>query len=140
VNSPDLPGKACDLRQHSITLPNLNSIGLPNNPNFRLGAAPPGYCDSLILSVSPPQPATLPRITLVPNPGNQYSALYFDPLPNESHLAIYDATGQKWHEARVPGGEMRHEISTAEWPPGLYFVVLQLDNGKRSTTRLVVER
>jgi hypothetical protein len=141
VNSPDLPGKACDLRQHSITLPNLNSIGLPNNPNFRLGAAPPGYCDSLKLSVPGSQERSrLPRIWVAPNPTDERCVLTFNPLPNESLLLVYNTTGQKWHEAKVPLGQTSYEFITTVWPPGLYFVVLQLDHGKSSMTRLVVER
>ena len=37
INQPDLRGVACDLVQHGITFPNVNSSTIPNHPNYRLG-------------------------------------------------------------------------------------------------------
>jgi PKD repeat protein len=47
IESPDEKGEACDVRQHSIALPNFNSFALANHPNYRLGPIDGSPVDTL---------------------------------------------------------------------------------------------
>jgi len=47
IDQLDSAGVACNVLQHHIELPAYNLLGLPNLPNFRLGALPGSPCDTL---------------------------------------------------------------------------------------------
>ncbi|TXF89272.1 PKD domain-containing protein [Neolewinella aurantiaca] len=47
IESPDEKGLACDVRQHSIHLPNYNISTLANHPNYRLGPIDGSPSDTL---------------------------------------------------------------------------------------------
>ncbi|MFK7810645.1 MAG: PKD domain-containing protein, partial [Saprospiraceae bacterium] len=47
IDEPDSAGIACNFLQHHIELPSFNNHGLPNFPNYRLGALEGSPCDTL---------------------------------------------------------------------------------------------
>lgn len=47
IEHPDSAGIACNVLQHQLQLPSFNRFGLPNLPNFRLGALDGSSCDTL---------------------------------------------------------------------------------------------
>lgn len=47
IEHPDIKGLACDVRQHSVQLPNWNIATLANHPNYRLGPIDGSLADSL---------------------------------------------------------------------------------------------
>ncbi len=47
IDQPDSLGMACNVLQHHVELPSFNNFGLPNFPNFRLGALSGSSCDTL---------------------------------------------------------------------------------------------
>jgi len=47
INHPDSLGLACDVCQHCVDLPSINSFSLPNFPNYRLGPLEGSPCDTL---------------------------------------------------------------------------------------------
>jgi hypothetical protein len=47
INHPDSLGLACDVCQHCVDLPSINSFSLPNFPNYRLGHLEGSPCDTL---------------------------------------------------------------------------------------------
>lgn len=52
IHNPDLPGLACDFRQHDVLLPAHILFFLPNNPFFRLYNKKDSPCDTL--NIQPP--------------------------------------------------------------------------------------
>jgi PKD domain/Secretion system C-terminal sorting domain len=52
IHQPDLPGNACDFRQHDLEMPAHSLFFLPNLPNYRLYQATGSACDTL--GVQPP--------------------------------------------------------------------------------------
>ena len=50
IHRPNLPGKACNLQQHGVSLPAYNLRSIPHFPNYRLGALEGSACDTLNLS------------------------------------------------------------------------------------------
>ncbi|MBX2928768.1 MAG: PKD domain-containing protein [Saprospiraceae bacterium] len=47
INQPDSLGLACDVCQHCVVLPSMNSFSLPNFPNYRLHHLEGSPCDTL---------------------------------------------------------------------------------------------
>ncbi|MBL7779516.1 MAG: hypothetical protein JNK66_14645, partial [Chitinophagales bacterium] len=70
INQPDKKGDSCQFVQHGIDLPSY-CLGVPNFPNYRLGALPNSPCDTLGTSIS--QPTTRnPQLTIFPNPATEF--------------------------------------------------------------------
>jgi len=53
INKPNEMGQACDVRQHSILLPEYLGASLPYYPNYRLGPLDGSPCDTLGLDNHP---------------------------------------------------------------------------------------
>ncbi|MCF8245153.1 MAG: PKD domain-containing protein [Saprospiraceae bacterium] len=53
IRTPNQPGTACQVDQHSIHLPKVNQKSIPNFPNFRLGPLDGSPCDTLGLDNNP---------------------------------------------------------------------------------------
>jgi hypothetical protein len=53
INFPNRAGVACQVVQHGIELPTLNTTSIPNLPNFRLGPLDDSACDTLGLDNHP---------------------------------------------------------------------------------------
>lgn len=53
IHRPDIGGDSCRVEQHGLELPTLNSVTIPNNPNFRLGPLDGSPCDTLGISNVP---------------------------------------------------------------------------------------
>jgi len=47
IHAPDKKGEACNIEQHAIQLPTLNSFSIPNYPFFNLGPLDGSSCDFL---------------------------------------------------------------------------------------------
>jgi PKD repeat protein len=47
INEPDSLGLACEVCQHCVELPSVNSFSMPNFPNYRLGHLEGSPCDTL---------------------------------------------------------------------------------------------
>jgi hypothetical protein len=47
INLPNHQGTDCQFMQHGVDLPTLNNNGIPNFPNYRLGALDGSPCDTL---------------------------------------------------------------------------------------------
>jgi PKD domain/Secretion system C-terminal sorting domain len=53
INTPNQPGLGSHVAQHSLGLPNLNDLSIPNFPNYRLGPLDGSPCDTLGLNNHP---------------------------------------------------------------------------------------
>ncbi|MBX7142596.1 MAG: hypothetical protein K1X63_16090, partial [Chitinophagales bacterium] len=47
INNPNAKGVACNVTQQSLELPTLGACGIPNMPNYQLGALAGSPCDTL---------------------------------------------------------------------------------------------
>jgi len=52
IHNPDLPGKACNLKQHEFLLPSTYAQSMPNFPNFRIFDWDDSPCDTLGINKS----------------------------------------------------------------------------------------
>ncbi len=144
INQPDLPGAACDFRQHSFPLPTWNFTTMPNFPNFRLGT---GYavCDTalhaqVVTSVSP-QLVPSPRageLRAWPNPAT--AALHLDWTGTAADaLQVYDLLGRLHLQESLPPGLPETRLDVSGWPAGLYVVRLLRQGRPVARVKVLVE-
>ncbi|MBL7778789.1 MAG: T9SS type A sorting domain-containing protein [Chitinophagales bacterium] len=139
INQPDKKGDSCEFVQHGIQLPSP-SLGVPNFPNYRLGALPGSPCDTLGTSIS--QLATRnPQLTIFPNPATEFVVIDYataaDWSKGELHLFIYDTKGAVIHEQPLPMYSGFQKITCTQWPSGVYQATIKRRETTIATGRVV---
>jgi hypothetical protein len=120
VHQPDLPAPACQFEQHAMLLPEpvWNSNSMPNLPNYRLGPAVGGPCDSLTTDVKAPVEDVAWQ--LAPNPT---TGVFYLTLPDVGNyrLRIVNTMGSVVQELTLPGGQQTIRLNEV-LPNGTYWV------------------
>ena len=94
IESPDSLGLACNVIQHGLQLPVLNSGTVPNHPNYHLGPVVGSICDSLTVGITENKVQSA-SLRLNPNPAtNQVWVNYNFPNNKDGWLEIYDTMGK----------------------------------------------
>ncbi|MBS1611256.1 MAG: T9SS type A sorting domain-containing protein [Bacteroidetes bacterium] len=137
INSPDEKGANCDFVQHGIRLPSLVN-GVPNYPNYRLGALPGSACDTL---TSIKDIAEKEKILKVfPNPANDVAAIdygYTDWSKGEVVMEIANSLGQTVHSQSLPMYSGFQKLQVGNYPSGSYTVYIKRKGVVVATGRLV---
>lgn len=121
INEPDKEGEACNMQQHSISLPNANAATLANHPNYRLGPIDGSPCDTFGIDNFPRAYYRIDR-----NPEDTLDFHFQD-------LSFYEPDTWSW---TFGDGEMsidRHPDHTYA-SPGIYEVCLTVSNELGSDT------
>ncbi len=114
IEQPDLPGLACNVVKHGITLPMAisRSATFPNNPNFRLGSKD---CTSGL------QDFSLRSLDIFPNPASSFFSFNENILPVLKSIQIYSVEGKLMIQVDYPENNL---INTDEFPDGIYTITL----------------
>jgi hypothetical protein len=145
IESPDLEGAACDVRQHSVELPTWIYASLPYFPNYRLYDLPDSPCDTLgingpTVSVAP-QPEPPPALRLYPNPAtDQVRVLLPAPAPPGAEVLLTDVAGRMVVRQPLPAGAAEALLSVAQYSAGLYIVRVQAAGAVLGAGRVSVVR
>ncbi|PHI18144.1 hypothetical protein CEQ90_19465 [Lewinellaceae bacterium SD302] len=115
IEYPNRSGVACDVRQHSIQLPNANATTLANHPNYRLGPVDGSVCDSLGIDNLPRAYFRVDR--------NPEDTLDF----HFQNLSFYEPETRFWTFGDGNNGFDLHEDHTFAGP-GIYEVCLTVTN------------
>ncbi|MBK6730505.1 MAG: T9SS type A sorting domain-containing protein [Bacteroidetes bacterium] len=93
INKPNLEGSTCDFDTLTISLGGHRvKYGLPNIPNYNLGALPGYECDSIIISATDGMKEN--NIALYPNPSNGYLQISgIDDYNIPAQITITDLSG-----------------------------------------------
>lgn len=134
INSPNERGLACDFRENGIVLPDLNFVGIPNFPNYDLGASS-DYCEPLSTSIFESSLVT-GHLEISPNPAKE-SVLLYAGGETISSYSIYSIHGAELISAEVQGYKQNVDISAL--PSGAYIVLARLSNGYQQVGKLVKE-
>lgn len=121
IEYPDKQGLACDVRQHSIQLPNWNIATLANHPNYRLGPIDASPSDTLGLDNLPRAYYRIDRDTL--------DTLNF----HFQDLSFYEPASWSWTFGDGNSSTNRHSSNTYT-SPGIYEVCLTVSNALGSDT------
>jgi DNA-binding beta-propeller fold protein YncE len=121
IEFPDERGMACDVRQHSIQLPNNNASTLANHPNYRLGPIDGSPSDTLGIDNLPRAYYRIDR--------NTADTLNF----HFQDLSFYEPTDWSWTFGDGGSSPDRHPNHT--YPgTGIYEVCLTVSNALASDT------
>jgi len=142
IHQPDEAGLACDL-EIGMILPTFNYT-LPHFPHYRLGALPDSPCDSLgtVGAKELVHSASALNLWVGPNPVARGGLLQVKlPEGNWNHAALY------WYDAQARRLPFKKEVEvsssrrvncTAPAGPGLYWLVLVNEKGRRLARKVAV--
>jgi hypothetical protein len=125
IEKPDLPGPACEVRQHAIHLPVFNNNLLPNMPYYRLREWVGSPCDTLG-SVAVGEAKKPAPLQIAPNPATDAARVALPaPAPPNTVVVLTDMTGRAITMQPVPDGAMEVMLSLSSCRAGLYLVQIQ---------------
>ncbi|HLX55171.1 MAG TPA: T9SS type A sorting domain-containing protein, partial [Aquella sp.] len=140
INNPDAKGDSCNFTQHSLILPTL-SVGVPNFPNYRLGALSASACDSLSSLSEPLRAAQEQIIKVYPNPATDYAIVdygFTDWNKGQPNLEICNALGQTIYTQTLPMYSGLQKIDLSGFAAGVYTVFIKRQGGVVGSNKLVV--
>ena len=129
INYPDSLGVACNFQPFSFNLGTGRSyFGLPNNPNYELGAWVGSPCDTLSVGVENLQPQPIGFFQAWYNPEWDMIHVNASGLKgSKGSLRVFDAEGRVVYEkniAVIAGGYVATEIPVNNFASGIYIVSL----------------
>lgn len=140
INNPNAVGVDCDFQQHSIQLPNITGLSLPNFPNMDLGPATSGYCDSIGLVSNTIDWSGITGekgVFLAPNPAHTGFEVRTLNGVDLASVTIYDMAGRRVQAHNVAAPQCY--LNTGDWPNGIYFVNCRTERGEVKVEKIVVQ-
>ena len=128
INQPDSLGAACDFQPFSFYLGGARTYyGLPNNPDYELGAWVGSPCDTLSVGLPPPA-AAAPFFQAWYNPEWVMVHVNASGLKgSKGSLRLFDTEGRVVDEKKmevITGGYYTAEINMQSFAKGVYVVSL----------------
>jgi hypothetical protein len=125
INQPDSLGAACNFGQHSVQLLSYNAFGLPNHPNYYLGALAGSGCDTL---TAIGQPTEIANIYAYPNPTRDKLYVGMNHIAQGAVLTLSNSLGQILSHKTLESTPTETEISLGHLPTGIYYLQVQAEN------------
>jgi hypothetical protein len=131
IHQPDSAKLSCQFEQHGIALPRWTSWTLNYFPNFNIQEL---NCAS---NTKMPLKSPVTVFDIYPNPADAFSQIILKE-PATGEWSIYNANGTLLH---VFEKIQQHtfQLSTLNYPNGLYFVKYRDENGQVRTQKLMVQ-
>jgi hypothetical protein len=139
INEPDNLGAACNYQPFSFYLGGKRTYyGLPNNPNYDLGALAGSVCDTITgIAPSPLENPDSYRegVRLYPNPAN--STLYASGMPEgKNEMQVYDLYGRLL--LKKQNNSSSGVIDVSSLSDGVYNIRIKNEAGEYFKKRFVV--
>jgi hypothetical protein len=133
INYPDSGGATCDFSPFSVYLGgNRTYYGLPNNPNYDLGADSGSVCDTLMLSGQAQALKTKEERNLIrinPNPVEDFFYINYElNLRDISLFVLYNALGHEVLRRSLYGTMKTLLVQCKELTNGVYFYTSTVSN------------
>lgn len=138
IEHPDSAGLACQVKQHVIKLPNTHFAGVPNYPNYRLGALAGSPCDTISVNTLEPQHQTSP-ITVYPNPTSGDITIEHRGGSEIISTDIFDITGRVVVTDRQRGSIIVIHRQANNLQSGLYLFRIVDKEGKSEIRKIIME-
>ncbi|MBS1921921.1 MAG: T9SS type A sorting domain-containing protein, partial [Bacteroidetes bacterium] len=145
INEPDNLGAACNYQPFSFYLGGKRTYyGLPNNPNYDLGALAGSVCDT-ITGIAP-FPLENPDsyregVTVMPNPAKEKVRFeYSEPVTENSQIEVYDNLGVMVKKIILTKGSISTTFSINDLPPGVYSCRVSINNVFKQVDKLTIIR
>lgn len=131
INYPDMKGAACGFVQHGIHLPSV-CIGIPNFPNYRLGALPGSPCDTISGLNETERAAKEKQIKVFPNPATDMVTIDYGftdwSKSGEVSMEIVNELGQVVYAQPLPQYSGFQKMNIADFVGGFYTVYIRRNN------------
>ena len=139
INEPDNIGAACNYQPFSFYLGGKRTYyGLPNNPDYDLGALAGSVCDTITgIAPSPLENPDSYRegVRLYPNPAN--STLYASGMPEgKNEMQVYDLYGRLL--LKKQNNSSSGVIDVSSLSDGVYNIRIKNETGEYFKKRFVV--
>ena len=141
IDRPDEKGDSCLFRQHGISLITYSG-GVPNFPNYRLGALPGSPCDTLTGLNETARALKEKILKVFPNPaGNMVTVDYgfTDWSKGDVRLTISDELGRVVYEQSLPKYSGFQNINVSTLAAGTYFVYLKRNGNTVAGEKMMKE-
>ena len=137
INDPNQKGTACNVTLQNFELPTQNACGIPNMPNYQLGALPGSPCDTLSTPTTILSSNEIKSLRIIPNPNNGvFTVSYQLPQNKEGMLTITNQLGEVIYKEKRPQWSSICNINVSKLPQGIYLVTIESD-GKRKSVKFV---
>lgn len=137
IERPDEKGDSCMFIQHGVQLPTF-SLGVPNFPNYRLGALPGSPCDTLT-GLGETERAEKERLLKVfPNPATDFVTIdygFTDWSKGGVVLEIVNELGQVIHSQNLPMYSGFQKIDVSQYSAGIYSTYIKRGSQVVSTAK-----
>ncbi|MBL0339589.1 MAG: T9SS type A sorting domain-containing protein [Bacteroidetes bacterium] len=141
INYPDSAGSACDFSPFSFYLGgNETYWGLPNNPEYDLGALDGSPCDTLVGIQQIPNTVP-PALHVYYHPTWEKAFINAEHLKGHSgKLMLYNLQGQMIYEEqiKIQNGYYTKDLSMIGKAKGMYMVVVETEQ-ERVVKKFVIE-
>lgn len=141
INSPDNEGLSCNFDTSTIsTGGKMARLGLPNMPNYNLGALTGSDCDTLGLDtvISNIQLTETIAVSVFPNPASGYITIKSQFTDHKNvYATVFNCTGKRVKSVKVLSDQQK--INIDELAPGIYFIELVKDNLPLGREAFIVE-
>ena len=142
INKPDQTAENCDFQAASVFVGNAPRYlmgGLPNMPNYNLGALVGSPCDTLTFFAS--SPSVDIAWSVYPNPASRELQLNIRGVASNALVEILNPLGRVVYRKMLSPQyrSVHHIVDVSVWPSGVYAVVLQCA-GTRSVRKVTVNR
>ena len=137
IERPDEKGDSCLFIQHGVQLPTF-SLGVPNFPNYRLGALPGSPCDTLTGLAEEERAEKEKLLKVFPKPASDYVTIdygYTDWNKGGVVLEIVNETGQVAYTQMLPMYSGFQKINITPFATGIYSAYIKRNNQIVATAR-----
>jgi hypothetical protein len=141
INSPDLPGLACNFQPWSFYLGGKRTYwGLPNNPDYDLGPLTGSACDTLV-SISDIQDEIPGELFVYYASSWQTAYINAQKLKGNSyHLGVYDILGNEifQEQEKLNSSWFTKNLNCSAYSKGMYIAVFQTEH-ERLVRKFLIE-
>ncbi|MEO5675365.1 MAG: T9SS type A sorting domain-containing protein [Chitinophagales bacterium] len=137
INDPDQKGLACNVTLQSFILPTQAACGVPDMPNYELGALPGSPCDTLATVATVIADKEVKDLHIIPNPNDgRFAVSYHLPQNQQGILTITNTLGKEVYRAIRPQWSSIQPVNLRGLSEGIYFVTLE-SNGTSMSAKFV---
>lgn len=142
VNEPDKPGDSCHFVNYGFRLPYGNTFGIPNYPNYRLGALTGSPCDTIAPVVTSITKNKEQDLRIYPNPATAFVTIdygFTDWSKGDISLEVTNQIGQTVYRQPLPMYSGYQKINVSNYASGLYTATIKRQNQTVAVSKFVKE-
>ncbi len=136
IENPNIIGNGCNFNPYGFYLGGKRAyLGLPNNPEYEMGAWAGSGCDTL--TVLTPNPSPKERgVTAVPNPARDKLTVQLPSEPDKTEAILTDVTGKTVLRQRLKNKQTKIDVS--KLATGFYLLKIT-DKENTSVIKIIKE-